>query len=215
MVAIILVCTTCNSEKEDSLEELFQRSEAGSDIDGTVARSKTTVVNECLQSTYHARLLETHGVDSNAFTLEIDFYDQVKSSKRMLDLPSGRSKIMDCNEDFVIIGFACGGPCYADVFISLEGDKPDKTYGYSNRMLLDSHILAYIEGEEFDKQIIRNLESEAEIIVDISKCVDAWNSPCLIDTMYFTNKNTLLLDYKSPREEKITYHVEVEDLLKI
>lgn len=215
IVGILNYCSNQSKRDGDGIEKPIQENKALDDTNGTIGQSKTVLVNECLADTYHARLLETPGVDSNAFTLEIEFYDHVAPSKQILDLPPGRSKIIDCNEDFVIVSFACGGPCYADVFISSEGEKPNETYGYSNRMLLDSHILSYIEGEEFEKQRIRNLKSGEEITLNISRCVDAWGSPCLINSMYFSNNDTLLLEYRLPTDEKITYSVGVEDLLKI
>lgn len=174
------------------------------------------IVNDCVTADYKAILMENTMLDSNAFELIVEHNITERSFNQTLDLPRSRAKIVECYEDYIIVSFPCGMSCSAEKFIpldKLDRSKGIKTYAFTNRTFMAYGILTYIKDEQFDTQRIRQLKNDLEITINIDECLQSGYIPCILDTIYLKNKNTMILVYPQSNKKQLTYEVDISKLL--
>ena len=111
---------------------------------------------------------------------------EVLFSKR-IDARPGFSKIISCNDKYVVVGFPCGGPCTANFFIFTDIKREPEVYGYVQFIAEHPQIITYIEDEVFENLIIRNLDNDKEKIV---------HNPDIISHQYGKMDSTSLMNNK-------------------
>jgi hypothetical protein len=214
---IFLFSINCNERSKPEKVNSKNKTEALNPTDKSIVvqeEKPDTIlfVDQCENAIYEATLHEDTRLDSNAFTLTINFNKNLKEKAYKLDLPPGRGKINYCTDEYVTLGFSCGGPCYARVFVFLDKNKPIKIFGYCQRVTSNDNIITHIEDEEFENLIIHNLKNGKEMIVSIENCHDL-NFPCLLDSAYMINNN-LVLEYDASSDNPKKKIVNIRKILK-
>ncbi len=165
---------------------------------------------KCENAKFSSVLEEIPNRDSNAFKLTITSKENKNKFTKILDTRPGMSKINYCNDLYTVVSFPCGGPCYSQVFIFTDKNRPIEQYAYSQEVKNNSTIIGHIKDEEFEKLIIHNFLNSKELTVDISD-MSYWNSGQL-DSMVIKNDN-LILYYQSKNEKQKTRSVNLKSIL--
>ena len=83
---------------------------------------------------------------------------RIKSDERqinrveVLNIPVDRSSIHRCEEDYVSVDFACGGPCYSEIFVFTDVTRPNEQYSYVQFIENHPNLITHIEKEEFESK---------------------------------------------------------------
>jgi hypothetical protein len=120
-----------------------------------------------------------------------------------------RCSINYCEKDYVVVGFACGGPCYSQVFIFTD-NRENKQFDYGQRISNNSNIIAHIKDEEFEKLIIHNFKNGKELIVNNSD-ID-WMYYGQMDTLYLLG-STLKLEYQTENKQTKKKSVSLKQIM--
>lgn len=150
--------------------------------------------SSCNNTVYLSRLAENKSLDSNAFILSIESLDGKLVRKDTMDLPLGLAAIRTCTDDYTLISFACGGPCYTEVFVFIKQDRPNEYFSYSQRVEGNSNLIAHIRNEEFETLIVRNFDTKKELKVDISDAAELTYG--VMESLH-VEKNNLVVYYYS------------------
>ncbi len=149
-----------------------------------------------------SKLKEIPNKDSNAYELTITSKNGRIKFTKILNTRPKRSMINFCTDMYTVVGFSCGGPCYTQVFVFTDQNRPLEQYSYGQRVNGHPNIIAHIKEEEdyyFENLYIRNLSNGKEVKVDIS------DSPLInyghMDTIYIV-KNDLVIIYPSNKKQK-------------
>lgn len=120
------------------------------------------------------------------------------------------SRISCCNELYTMVSFACGGPCYSEVFVFTTDGRPDEQYAYGQKVKNNPNIIAHIRNEEFEKLILHNFKNNKEMVVDISE------NPIYnfgqMDSMIMKN-DTIILHYATENEKHKTKTINIKSIL--
>jgi hypothetical protein len=174
-------------------------------------RDSIVVVSECNCELYTSVLEEDTLKDSSAFVLTIKNSDGTIKKRSILDVRPRMSGIDYCNDYYTVIGFPCGGPCYSQVFVFTQNNRPDEQFSYSQRIYNMPELIAYIRNEEFENLIVHNFNNGKELIIDISD--NNWLNFGQMDSMYM-NQNDLIMLYTDKDEAARTKSVNLEVILK-
>lgn len=167
-------------------------------------------IYNCENNKYISVLEEIPNQNSNSYKITITSKKDKNKITKILDTPPKMSQINYCNDLYTVVGFPCGGPCYSQVFIFTDKDRPIEQYNYAQEVKNNQNIIAYIDNEEFKKLIIHNFMNNKELIVNIS------DSNMLnygqMDSM-FVKKNNLILYYISIKNKNKTKTIDLKTIL--
>lgn len=160
-----------------------------------------------------SKLEEIPDRDSNAYKLTIASKNGTIKFEKILNTRPQRSMINYCTDLYTVVGFSCGGPCYTQVFVFTDQNRPSEQYSYGQRVNGYPNIIAHIREEEdeyFEKLYVRNLLNGKELKVDISD--GHFINYGHMDTIYII-KNDLIIIYPSNKRQKKKM-VNIESILK-
>lgn len=148
---------------------------------------------------YISKLEEIPNRDSNAYKLTISLKNGEKQFTKILNTRPERSMINYCTDLYTVVGFSCGGPCYTQIFVFTDKNRPIEQYSYAQRVIDYPNIIAHIKNEEFEKLFVRNFNNGKELKIDISDghLINYGH----MDTMYIL-KNDLVVIYPSNKKQK-------------
>lgn len=169
------------------------------------------LVNECSNNLYRSKLMENKNLDSNSFVLSIEFKDGTKTKTHTLNIRPSMSKISYCTEDYVVVGFSCGGPCYSSVFVFTKQDRANEQFNYTQRVALDNNIITHIKDEDFENLIVHNFKNGKELKIDLSDL--QWVNHGQMDTMYIVG-NELVVEYLTKNNVFKNKTVNLESILE-
>ena len=205
-LALLILGSCNNKENLTDADQVYLNKE-----DSAKAKNDSMVfVNDCSSDSFISILEENHSLKDYAFVLTIKSKDGSTKKVDTLDVRPSMSNINYCTEDYVVVGFACGGPCYSQVFIFTKEDRPNEQFSYSQRVYSHPNIIAHIENEEFENLIIHNFDNGKELKVFI-KDGDLLNYGRM-DTL-FIKKNKIVMEYTSVNNTSKKRIVDLESIL--
>lgn len=167
------------------------------------------MVDTCKSNNYVSVLYELPKQDSASFELKIVTNDGMPLIQKKLNIRPEMSHIRGCNDVYTMIGFPCGGPCSARVFIFTDRRRPIKQFSYVSEVKNNEEVISYIKNEDFDHLILHNLVTSKEMIVDITD-MNKWyyGHP---DSLVIKNK-WLEIYYSNHDKKGTSKKVSIEDL---
>lgn len=177
----------------------------------SIIDSTIELIDSCVGMDYKTLLEEYINLDSKAFKLTIS--KNGKEQTQILDLPTGRTHIENCNQDFIILNSACGGPCFTKEIIFVKEERPNEGYMYCHIAENNYKIISYHVDEEFEVIKIRNLKNSKEISLNISPCENEFSYPCGISKIKVF-KDKLLITFDSPEGKPRQKEVSIIEILK-
>ncbi len=166
--------------------------------------------SSCNNTVYLSRLAENKSLDSNAFILSIETLDGKLIRKDTMDLPLGLAAIKTCTDDYTLIRFTCGGPCYTEVFVFTKEQRPNEYFSFSQQVKDKPNLITHIRNEEFETLIIYNFDTKKELKVDIS---DASEMDYGIMKSMKVENNNLVLHYFSNANQLTKKTVNLKTIL--
>jgi len=204
---VLLVLSSCSNKENFKVAD-----EACLNKKETAKAQKDSIVfvNDCNSDSFVSILEENNKLKDDAFVLTIKSKDGLIKKVDTLDVRPSMSHIDYCTEDYVAVGFACGGPCYSQVFVFTKEERPNEQFSYSQRVYSHPNIIAHIENEEFENLIIHNLDNGKDLRVFIK------DSYLLnygrMDTL-FMKKNKIVIEYTSVHNKSKRKIVDLESIL--
>jgi hypothetical protein len=212
---LIVILIGCQSKSDDktvgnsnsTIKEI--KSKELEKIDEDEKRFRDSLYNR-ESDNFISKLDEIPNRDSNAYKLTISLKNGKKLFTKILNTRPQRSMINYCTDLYTVVGFSCGGPCYSQVFVFTDKNRPSEQYGYAQRVIDYPNIIAHIKNEEFEKLFVRNFNNGKELKIDISDghLINYGH----MDTMYIV-KNDLVIMYPSNKKLKKKI-VNIESILK-
>ncbi len=199
------------TEKNNS-PELLNKSLDSINTDEDEKRFRDSLYNRESEN-FISKLEEIPCRDSNAYKLTIAPKNGKIKFEKILNTRPQRSMINYCTDLYTAVGFSCGGPCYTQVFVFTDQNRPSEQYSYGQRVNGYPNIIAHIREEEdeyFEKLYVRNLHNGKELKVDISD--GHFINYGHMDKIYIIN-NDLIIIYPSNKRQKKKM-VNIESILK-
>jgi hypothetical protein len=165
----------------------------------------------CESFRYISKLEEIPNADSNAYKLTISSKDSKRQFSKILNTRPGMSQINYCNDLYTVVGFSCGGPCYSQVFVSTDENKPTEQFDYSQKVKNNPNFIVHIQDEEFKELIVHNFENRKELLFDISDN-NYWNYGQM-DSIVMKNES-LFVYYMNEKDKAIKKEVNLKPILK-
>jgi hypothetical protein len=218
LTLIILIFIGCQSNKQDELKDKPKSSNEQLQI-ASKKNGKLEVEEQYFRDSlynresrrYISKLEEIPNRDSNAYKLTISLKNGEKSFSKIVDTRPKMSHINYCNDLYTVVGFPCGGPCYSQVFVFTDENRPIEQYDYCQMVKNKPNIIAHIRNEEFEKLIIHNFNNNKELTVDIADN-NRWNYGQM-DSMIMKKEN-LILYYTSEKQTGIKKTVSLKSILE-
>jgi hypothetical protein len=160
---------------------------------------------------YISKLEEIPGRDSNAYKLTISLKNGKKLFTKILNTRPEASQINYCNDLYTVVGFSCGGPCYSQVFVFTDENRPTEQYGFGQKVKNNPNFIVHIRNEGFKELIIHNFKNSKELVVDISDN-NYWNYGQM-DSIIMKNES-LLVYYINKKHKEIKKVVNLKPILK-
>jgi hypothetical protein len=203
LVLSTLLLSSCqNAKKETSVFEKKETAVESSKQEETLGKK-----DSCENDKFVSVLEATQNTDFDAYQLTIFNKKSKDKTIKMVDARPQMSKIVSCNEDYTVVGFPCGGPCYVRVYIFTDKNRPNESYSYAQEVKNSRHLIAHIENEAFGNLMIRNLSNHKTQMLDISDA-DALNYGQM-DAMMMEGSD-LILHYKSKNAQEIIKKVSLK-----
>ncbi|MFA7272640.1 MAG: hypothetical protein WC044_02165 [Crocinitomicaceae bacterium] len=168
------------------------------------------LIDHCDDSNYSAVLEEDKTKGNDSCIIRINQVGKAIDKSEILNVPADRSSINYCEKDYVVVGFACGGPCYSQVFVFTDG-REKKQFDYGQKVSNNPNLIAHLRNEEFEKLIIHNFKNGKELIIqnpDIN-----WMQYGQMDTIYTTG-NDLKLEYQTENKQTKKKSISLIDIIK-
>ena len=216
LLFFFLIFSSCqNNSKQKKKNVLTSKKQIDSvklpETDNIISDKKyLDSVYKCENNKFISELEEIPNRDSNAYKITITSKKGKNKITKILDTRPRMSHINYCNELYTVVGFPCGGPCYSQVFIFTDKNRPIEQYTYSQKVENNQNIIAYINDEVFEKLIIHNFLNSKELIVDISDS-NMWNYGQM-DSM-LVKKNNLILYYESDKKKNKIKTIDLKTIL--
>jgi hypothetical protein len=150
---------------------------------------------------YISKLEEVPNRDTDAYKLTISLKNGKRSFSKFLDTRPRASLINYCNDIYTVVGFSCGGPCFSQVFVFTDENRPTEQFDYARSIAEHPNFITHIKNEEFDRLIVHNFDNGEELVI-VNPDIDWWNYGQM-DTMYINGKDL-----------KIEYHTEKNNTRK-
>jgi hypothetical protein len=210
MLLLSLACRNGNQSKQKknqpSSGDIISKN---SDANPTQVDS-IQLINTCENESFISELRENTNLNTNGYILTIKSKDGVKKIVSRLDLPPGKAQINYCIDEYTVVGFSCGGPCYSQVFVFTEESKANEQFAFCQRIGNNPNLIAHIEKEEFEELIIHSFDTGKELKIDVSDS-NFWNYGHM-DTL-FTIKNNLILRYTPENKPQKQKTINLEKIL--
>ena len=210
---LFFICTlslfACQRQTKTSTEI-----KSNSDIKDSVAliTNRTIfLIDHCENALFSAVLEEDKTKGNDSCIVRIDSRDKKINKIEILNVPANKSSINYCGNDFVVIGFGCGGPCYSQIFVFTD-NRESKQFGYSQAVSNNPNIIAHLKDEKFNRIYIYNLITDEEVSLDISD-----NNAMLnyghMDTLYIKD-NKLFMEYQANNKQTKKKSISIEKIMK-
>lgn len=184
---LLLIAVGCSSDKQKTQIQLKSNAKK-TQVDSV--KDTLVYVNDCTSGDVRIVLEENQSRTTNTFLLTVKEKDGTIRKKMPLDARNQMSKLVYCTEDYAVVEFSCGGPCYAQIFVFLNENRPNEEYSFAQPIDGDDHLIAYIENEVFDTLVIRDLRNGVEERIDISDRMELYYER--IDTLYVDRRDFVL-----------------------
>lgn len=189
--------------------------------DNTLDFSADSLINErdkafqdslyaCKCNQFISKLEEIPNTDSNAYRITIMSIDGTWKKSKLINTQPEMSRIINCNEFYTVVSFACGGPCHSELFVFTREDRPDEQYGYTQIVNNNPNIILHIKDEEFEKLILHNFRNNKEMIVNISE--SGFYNYGRMDSIIMKNENVILY-YSTETEKHKTKTINIRQIL--
>jgi hypothetical protein len=179
-----------NSSSSDS-----KNSEQSKTDEPIVEKPNQIIPIDSCDSPYYTAFLE--GYENSRYDtcfLTIKSLENELIKKVDLNLPADRTSIKNCEQEFVVLGFSCGGPCYSRLFVFTD-ERKNQHFAFAQNISNNSNLVAHIKNEEFEYLYVFNLKNQKELKIDISD--NDWEvNYGQIDKLYVMSKN-LVIEYQT------------------
>lgn len=209
---ITLILISCSGKVQDKVKQ--KDSQFESQIKGKHDLEEMRFydsLHDCESFQYISKLEEIPNADSNAYKLTISSKDGKKQFSKILNTRPGMSQINYFNDLYTVVGFSCGGPCYSQVFVSTDENKPTEQFAYGQKVKNNPNFIVHIQDEEFKELIVYNFENKKELFVDISDN-NYWNYGQM-DSIIMKNES-LFVYYMNEKHKAIKKVVNLKPILK-
>jgi hypothetical protein len=199
ILLVTFIISSCN-QIEKKQEQQINKSTSKNEIVDSFK-----IVNDCSNDIFSAVLEENLILDSNAFKLTIKSKPGQIKKVQILNVRPRFSKINYCTKDYVVVGFSCGGPCYSQVFVPVNENKPIQQFDFARQVYGIPNIITHFINEEFDSLVVQNLDNGKNLKIDISDISDKTFIPSM-DTQYIVNEKFVVKydsDSKHPKKKVI------------
>lgn len=189
LIVILLSCQNASNEKSVKNSNTFNLEKKTNEIEKIDENEKRFRDSLYYRESDHfiSKLEEIPNRDSNAYKLTIFSKNGVKQFTKILNTRPQMSMINYCNDFYTVVGFPCGGPCYSQVFVFTDENRPLEQYNFGQSITGNPTIIAHIKNEEFETLLVRNLKNGKEIPIDISDAAP-FNFGQM-DTLYLSEQN--------------------------
>lgn len=213
---LVLILISCQSKSEDktvnnstsSIQVI--KSNDFEKIDEDEKRFRDSLYNR-MSNSYISKLEEIPDRDSNAYKLTISLKNGEKQFSKILNTRPKASLINYCNDLYTVVGFSCGGPCYSQVFVFTDENRPTKQFAFAQRVTGNPNYIAHIKEEEFEKLIVHNLDNGKELTI-INSDIN-WMSYGQMDTLYIDGKY-LKIEYQTQNNSIRKKSISLQQLIK-
>lgn len=213
---LVLILISCQSNSEDktvnhstSSIQVIQSNDFEK-IDEDEKRFRDSLYNR-MSNCYISKLEEIPDRDSNAYKLTISLKNGEKQFSKILNTRPKASLINYCNDLYTVVGFSCGGPCYSQVFVFTDENKPTKQFDYAQSVTGNPNYIAHIKEEEFEKLIVHNFDNGKELII-INTDIN-WMSYGQMDTLYIEGKD-LKIEYQTQNNSIRKKSISLQQIIK-
>lgn len=208
IIFLSLFLFACNSSLEN--KNGITQVESFKEPEITASNRTVFLIDHCDNENINAQLEEdlTKGKDTCILRINSAKHKVLKVEK--LNIPVDRSSIYRCEKEYVVVGFACGGPCYSEIFIFTD-TRTNKQFSYSQKVSNNKDIIAHIENEEFEKLLITNIKNNKELSIDISD--NNWMNYGHLDTLFMTSTN-LNIEYQTKNNKTKKRTISLKHILK-
>ena len=211
-ITIIIICALFLFACKETTKNTSEVNQENGITDSVTVKTNRTIflIDNCDNSNYSAALEEDKTKGNDSCILRINAIDKAIDKIEILNIPADRSSINYCEKEYVVVGFACGVPCYSQVFVFTD-NREKKQFDYGQKISSNPNIIAHIKNEEFERLIIHNLKNGKEQRIqnhDIN-----WMQYGQMDTMYIAG-NTLKLEYQTFNKQTKKKSISLNDILK-
>jgi len=169
------------------------------------------LIDHCENARFSAVLEKDKTKGNDSCILRINSKDGTMNKIEILNVPTDKTSINSCEKDYVVVGFACGGPCYSKIFVFTDHRK-NKQFAYCQTISNNPNIVAHIQNEEFETLRIYNLITSKEISVAIPDNDAMWNYGQM-DTLYIKH-NKLFIEYPTINKKTIKKSIPLEKIME-
>jgi Domain of unknown function (DUF4304) len=159
LFSILLCFGACNFIQKDTASDKASKSRQ--------VKNSKVLISQCASDVFTAYLYESELIKSDTSTLKIVFKNGTTKTT-MLNTRLSLTEIRSCTNEYVIVSFTCGGPCYSSIFVFCDDNKKNQQFDYHQKIINNEQIIACIEDEKFENLIFRNLRNDKRLNLDIS-----------------------------------------------
>lgn len=206
---LLLILLSCQNDSKQNKNNTPTLKEENVSLKSYKKENLDTFYN-CESTNFISVLEEIPNRNSNAYKITIISKNGKDKITKILDTRPEMSKIKYCNDLYTVVGFSCGGPCYSQVFVFTDKNRPTEQYSYVQKVKNNPNIIAHIKNEEFEKLIIHNFLNSKELIVDLSD-INRWNYGQMDSILI--KKDKLILYYLTVNNENTTKTVALKTIL--
>ncbi|MDD2982496.1 MAG: hypothetical protein PHQ74_03830 [Crocinitomicaceae bacterium] len=160
---------------------------------------------------FHASFLEGYANSRyDTCFLTIKSLENELIKKVDLRLPADRTSIKNCDKEYVVLGFSCGGPCYSRLFVFTD-DRENQNFAFAQNISNNSNLIAHIKNEDFDHLYVFNLKNQKEVKIDISDN-DLEVNYGQMDKLY-RMKTNLVIEYQTVEKKRRRQVISLKSIL--
>lgn len=210
IITLLLFSCQNGQHSSDSVQNEERMVTSSKQVSSTADQAFLDSIYTCENEWFYSKLEELPDRDSNAYRITISSKKGNWKKTSELDVRPRASRMNYCNELYTVVGFSCGGPCYSQVFVFTDPNRPNEQYDFGQPVNNAPHLIAHIEDEEFETLILHNFRNGNELEVDISDG-NPYNYGHM-DSILVKGKNVILF-YPSQKEQPITKVVSLSSIL--
>lgn len=159
---------------------------------------------------YISKIEEIPNCENDAYRITIKSKNGKWKKTKVIDTRPQMSRISYCNDLYTVVSFPCGGPCHSEVFVFTSETRPNEQYDYVEIAKNKPNIITHFRNEEFENLIVRNLNNNKEMTVEVSK--HSFFGIEFIDSIIL-NKNILNIHYTSEEEKQKVKTTNINSIL--
>lgn len=208
-ILLLIILLSCQNDSKQNKNNTPTSKKENVSLKSYKKENLDTFYN-CESTNFISVLEEIPNRNSNAYKITIIPKNGKDKITKILDTRPEMSKIKYCNDLYTVVGFSCGGPCYSQVFVFTDKNRPTEQYSYVQKVKNNPNIIAHIKNEEFEKLIIHNFLNSKELIVDLSD-INRWNYGQMDSILI--KKDKLILYYLTVNNKNTTKTVALKTIL--